>query len=174
VEYISNFDKGLAAQIQRLPPWTGPLMRWVSVLGEPEIVLAVGFGGFLSSIRHGQPVVSKALIYGTVAFCLAILLKTLLRRGRPDNLKIQTLGIKSYSFPSGHAFGTVIFYGLLAILAIKFVAWPLNLIISLLIGSIIVLVGVSRVYLRAHYPSDVVGGWLLGGLALLVISRLSF
>jgi undecaprenyl-diphosphatase len=77
--------------------------------------------------------------------------------------------IKSYSFPSGHAYGGMVIYGLLAYLAYKHLPHPWNLLSALLLGMLIIVIGVSRVYLGAHFPSDVAVGWLLGAITLALI-----
>jgi membrane-associated phospholipid phosphatase len=116
----------------------------------------------------------RVLVYAVVAFIVNNLVKLLLHRSRPHGLVIKNLGVKSYSFPSGHAFGTVIFYGEFAILAVKYWGHPLNLITAGIIWALIFMIGISRVYLGAHYPSDVLAGWLLGGISLVVINSLAF
>jgi len=67
------------------------------------------------------------------------------------------------SFPSGHAVQTVVFYGLVALLALE---WPpLARRRGLVLGgtaAVVALVGYTRVYLGNHWPTDVLGGWLLG------------
>jgi membrane-associated phospholipid phosphatase len=84
---------------------------------------------------------------------------------------VAHMRIHSYSFPSGHSFGATVFYGLLAYLAWSRLPHPWNLLVVLLLVLLIILVGLSRVYLGAHFPSDVVVGWLLGGLSLFVIIK---
>ena len=68
----------------------------------------------------------------------------------------------SYSFPSGHAAGSMILYGtlifLIPVIIQKKVFRPL---IQILLAFIIVSVGISRIYLGVHFPSDILGGFLL-------------
>jgi membrane-associated phospholipid phosphatase len=174
VESLRRFDNWLTEAIQGLPAAWRPLMAGATFLGEPLIVVAVGFTGFVSAIERGQSNVQHAFFYGALAFGINTMLKLSLHRRRPDDLRITTLGVRSYSFPSGHAFGTVIFYGLFAYLDYTYLNPPWNLVIAALLVGLIGLIGVSRVYLKAHYPSDVVGGWLLGLVSLLLIIELAF
>ena len=92
------------------------------------------------------------------------LLKTYFNRPRPSNALLHTWGL---SFPSGHAMLGVIFYGSLAWLLashLKRPAWA----VPLLVWP--VLIGVTRVYLHAHYATDVLAGFA-GGAAWLVVYR---
>jgi undecaprenyl-diphosphatase len=94
-------------------------------------------------------------------------LKRLFARQRPVGQLLEEA--KNFSFPSGHALMSVTFYGLMAYIAWhsvknKTVKW---IIIVLLIGWII-LIGLSRLYLRRHYYSDVAAGFAMGFLWLVI------
>lgn len=92
---------------------------------------------------------------------LMSLLKNLLARRRPPDPMVD--GIMNYGFPSGHAFMSVAFYGLLIVLAAKGIRrpWLKYALISLLI-LLIALIGFSRIYLKVHYATDVVAGFCIG------------
>lgn len=89
------------------------------------------------------------------------LLKLLFRRARP--LIDPAIGALGYSLPSGHAMGAMIFYGFLAYLLIRS---QRRLVVKLLMGGVlagfILMIGISRIYLQAHYASDVLAGFLAG------------
>jgi len=90
---------------------------------------------------------------------LNVLMKYAFHRARPsfDN---PLFALSSYSFPSGHAAGATLFYGVLAAMLVsKIDAWRLRVIIVLTALALILLVGLSRIYLGAHYLSDVLGGF---------------
>ncbi|MBX4197410.1 phosphatase PAP2 family protein [Candidatus Saccharibacteria bacterium] len=174
LDSLRRIDYRLTETIQGWPPSWRPIMGGLTFLGEPLIVLAIGFTGFISAVQRSESRVQHAFFYGTLAFGINTLLKLLLHRRRPNDLRITTLGVRSYSFPSGHAFGTVIFYGLFAYLDYKYLNKTWHLVVTGLLIGIIGLIGISRVYLKAHYPSDVIGGWLLGLISLVVIIELAF
>lgn len=71
----------------------------------------------------------------------------------------------SFGLPSGHAQNAVIVWGMLALWVRKTWAWVLAIIM-------IVLIGLSRIYLGVHFPTDVLAGWLLGILLLLAYAAL--
>jgi undecaprenyl-diphosphatase len=98
------------------------------------------------------------------------LLKFSFRRPRP--LLFPHPAIHSYSFPSGHAFATLCLLAILLDLLWRHLpAWG-RLVVGIIAGLLALGIGLSRVYLGVHYPSDVVGGWLaalawLGAVAAL-------
>ncbi len=98
---------------------------------------------------------------------LTRLLKALFERTRPlhDHALANEAG---YSFPSGHSSGSILVYGLLAYLALRFLpaAWRLPAV--LLAVATAFGVGCSRLFLLVHWPSDVVAGFVAGGTWLVV------
>lgn len=171
---LEDFDKRGAGIVRSLPDGVRPLMEAFTFLGEPVVVGATATAGFISAVVREQAAIQKAFILGAVAFSVNTLLKLVLRRRRPYGRIVMTLGVNSYSFPSGHAFGSVIFYGLLAILDARYLARPWNILTAFFIWLLVGLIGLSRIYLRYHYPSDVLAGWALGGLSLLAVYLLAF
>jgi membrane-associated phospholipid phosphatase len=98
---------------------------------------------------------------------LTKLLKHLYGRGRPSiNPEIDAIG---YSFPSGHSMGSLIFYGFIAYLIVRFARKPLTKWIAIFVaGFLVVWIGFTRIYLGAHFPSDVLAGHLAGAIWLLI------
>lgn len=92
---------------------------------------------------------------------LTLLLKYLYERNRPSiDPAIDAVG---FSFPSGHSVGALIFYGFIIFFIIRsgrnsILKWSS----SIGIGLLIVLIGISRIYLGAHFPSDVIAGYIAG------------
>ena len=98
---------------------------------------------------------------------LTLLLKNLYERQRPSiNPEIDAIG---FSFPSGHSMGSVIFYGFVMYLVLRSRKSELfkGLAISMM-GVLVVLIGISRIYLGAHFPSDVLAGFIAGAIWLIL------
>ena len=98
---------------------------------------------------------------GLGGFIINYVMKLSFHRLRPPNPLIKKL--ENFSFPSGHATGAFIFYGLLT-----YLIWKTDIpkLYKFLIASVLIifsiLIGFSRIYLRVHYPSDVVAGFCIG------------
>jgi membrane-associated phospholipid phosphatase len=140
----------------------------ISLLGSGLVMAALGLlAAMLLAIRR-----CWLLFFGWVAAfggagVLDALLKHIIRRPRPP-YAAAVLQSNSFSFPSGHAMGSLIGYGMLAYLLVVFWAdrWQMRLAILSTAALLILAIGVSRLYLGVHYFSDVVGGYAAGALWL--------
>jgi len=119
--------------------------------------------------QHSERRIVYALGTGVLAMGANMVLKHYIHRTRPDTLYVSNMFFKSSSFPSGHAFGAAVLYGLLGYLASTHLPGAWHIAVPILLGIFALLIGVSRVYLGAHYPTDVLAGWLLGVLATAII-----
>jgi undecaprenyl-diphosphatase len=150
--------------LPRGPRWLVEAGRDITALGSPTIVVLMitAVAGYLALKRQ-----FNSLIFAIVAASSGGLFTTLLKRHferpRPafgDELFAKPL---TSSFPSGHSMLSAVVYLLLgAMLAKSEPRWPVKL---YFVGTAIVLtglVGMSRVYLGVHYPSDVLAGWTAG------------
>ena len=96
---------------------------------------------------------------------LSSILKFLIARPRPEGFLLEGYSRPTdFSFPSGHVVFYVVFFGLVAVYA-RYLPNLTSLgrnILFTISGLLIGLVGLSRVYLGVHWPTDVIGGYLLG------------
>lgn len=99
----------------------------------------------------------RAALAMLVAQFIVMVMKDYFGQPRPFQIdpRILSDGEWGLSFPSGHAQGAMVYYGLIAAVVAR--RW-----VTVLLGIIIFLVGFSRAYLGVHYPHDVVAGWVLG------------
>lgn len=100
-----------------------------------------------------------------------IVLKNFFLRPRPNELRlIEETG---YSFPSGHAMASTAFYGLLIYIAHEKIENKiLRNTICIMLGLLILLISVSRIYVGVHYTSDVIAGTCFSIAYLILITRL--
>ncbi|WP_376874688.1 phosphatase PAP2 family protein [Albirhodobacter sp. R86504] len=145
----------------RGPIWTETVLRDLTGLGGVTVLTLTVLGSSALFMRMGHSALASRIIAAVViGQILSNGLKALFARPRPDLVPHGTL-VTSASFPSGHSMMAVVVWLSLA-LAIARVAPELR---RALIGAALTLsalVGVSRVALGVHWPSDVLGGWALG------------
>ena len=122
--------------------------------------------------REAVLILAGALLAATSAVFKAIIDRP---RPSPDLITVFSQA-DTGSFPSGHSFFTFVTFGLVAYLAVtRSRNGILRTSILVLTIALILLVGISRIYLGAHWPSDVLGGYLAGGVfltALIWIDRI--
>lgn len=104
-----------------------------------------------------------------VIIILNIILKNIYSRPRPEFMLIDEYG---YSFPSGHAMVSMAFYGLFIYILfhVNINKW-LKYISSFLIFILIMMIGLSRIYLHVHYFSDVIAGFAVSVIYLIVFTK---
>ena len=162
---IQSINSPIFAGLMYLISWPGfsPQSFILSVL----IVLAIYLFGL-------QWEAIMALVAALLPPIVNVIVKDYIRRPRPTIDLVRVLGVlNSYSFPSGHVMFYVGFYGFLWFLVYTLLkrSWRRTLLLIFL-GALIALVGISRIYLGQHWPSDVLGAYLLGGLTLVAILQL--
>lgn len=166
---ISKFDETTNKLISNLPTGLRPFFELISYIGHPITTSSIGFLIVVYGLLKHKPTI---VISGTLVWLVLIVsttTKNIIERTRPLTEYVAGMHFHSYSFPSGHTAGSTIAFGLLAYYCYHLLSSPLNYITLAIFTSIILLVGVSRVYLGAHYPSDVIGGWILGGVVLCTV-----
>jgi undecaprenyl-diphosphatase len=142
--------------------------RIFTFLGEPTVLVGAGFlmAGWLWHRGRGRFAVALLVVI-LVGRGLAEAQKYWIARARPT-LEPHLVIVKTSSFPSGHATSSMIFYLTLAV-ALAPPPWRRTAAAGAVLLSL--LVGLSRVMLGVHWPSDVVGGWSFGLLWVLVTLR---
>lgn len=168
-ESIYKFDQLLIQYVVSWPSWLHAPFTVISFIGQPIITIGICILLCIYSFSRSN---SRLFLAGFVALTtmgIANIIKLSIGRDRPATEYATTMFIKSFSFPSGHTVGSTVVFGLLAYLAWKYLPQPWASIITIILVLIIVLVGLSRIYLGAHYPSDVIAGWIIGAIGLSII-----
>lgn len=167
---INRFDQSVTQWVASFfGQSTRPFFEFMTMLGDPISITLITIAVVAAAIytSNVRLVISGLVIPATVV--IGALLKLAFERARPVTEYALNMKLKTFSFPSGHSSGSMIAFGLLAYLAFVKLPAPFNFIVGGLLALIPIFVGISRVYLGAHFPSDVVAGWLLGLVALVII-----
>ncbi len=171
-EHVNEMDSAIIAWIQNMEhPILTQIAVGLSFIGSRDPVILLTIIVIVLSYRLLKHRMEIVLLIGVVlgSSILNLLLKLGFQRARPDLHRL--VEITGYSFPSGHSMAAFSFYGVLAYLLWRHIPsntgrWMLVIIATVMILSI----GISRIYLGVHYPSDILGGYLAActWLALLV------
>lgn len=167
--FFHLFDEAGIRLISRVPDWMVPFMHFFSTIGHPftTISVLICIGIYSLAVQNIRLIVSTCAMGGV--FILNSVFKIIIGRERRSNDYVESMVLDTFSFPSGHTAGSTLAFGLLAYVLFHILPQPFGIISCILLGIIVVGVGVSRIYLGAHYPTDVAAGWLLGLLGLAVV-----
>jgi membrane-associated phospholipid phosphatase len=168
-----DWDLDFAARIQSINvPGFGTLMIWVSRLGSGWVPTAlVGSTGLAMMAARFRLEGTICIIGVTLGAALNRLLKDIIGRPRPVDMLVNVITqYRHESFPSGHVVFFIEYFGFLFFLAYVLLRrGRLRRGAFVFLGLLIALVGVSRIYMGAHWPSDVVGAYLAGGIWLMLM-----
>lgn len=141
--------------------WLTNIMLFLSLLGNEVIIFgSVVVFIFLTLKKHHREtfIFSILLLMGAT---LTTWLKILYKIPRPFVLTM--VKENSYSYPSGHALNSILFYGTISFFVYHFTRNKMtSTLFSTLSVILIILIGISRIYLGAHHPSDVLAGFIVG------------
>ena len=169
-EYL---DIHISEEIQEnQTPNLNTLMIWISGLGRtPVSVVMVVLSAFFFYFLHLKK--EAVLILSTLlSGILGLGLKMLINRPRPSKDLVVLLEETKYqSFPSGHVLFYTVFFGalILIILRLKKIKYKVKIFLTTVCLSIIFFGAISRVYLGAHWFTDVLGGFILGVFCVLIM-----
>ncbi len=163
---VFSFDRSLLLWIHQFAnPQLDGLMLFITALGDPAMVVTV----FVSTIawlgmkrRYTDGIRFTIACVGGVV--LNQVMKLFFAKPRPE-LWTRLISETSFSFPSGHAVGSMVVYGFIGyILAREFPIYKRY--IYAITSSLIIAIGFSRLYLGVHYPTDIIAGYGVGILWL--------
>ncbi|MBD1827889.1 phosphatase PAP2 family protein [Microcoleus vaginatus GB1-A2] len=156
------FDTSILLALRQLhTPLGDRVMLGFTFLGEPNLLLVICLIlGIVLLARNHRSESATIAFAGAGAIGLNLLLKKLFARDRPQ-LWERVVDVRFYSFPSGHAMISMVIYGLLGyFLATRFPkqGWFIYSLTVVLVAAI----GLSRLYLGVHWPTDVIAGYTAG------------
>jgi undecaprenyl-diphosphatase len=165
-----NFDNSISSFIHNFnTPVLTSIMKFFTFIGSGAVIAVIVVLMmilFYNVLKHRtELILFMGILVGSAL--LNVLLKTIFHRARPIINRI--IDVNGYSFPSGHAMAAFTLYGILTFLLWKHTPsyWGRSLLI-LCSAFMIIMIGVSRIYLGVHYPSDVIGGFLASGSWLIL------
>ncbi|MBC7949091.1 MAG: phosphatase PAP2 family protein [Chitinophagaceae bacterium] len=161
------------AVFNALTRWTSPamnrIMLFITLLGKHQFLIPANLLliAYFLFVRHYTWFSIRVVAIGLSSTALMFLLKSLFKRKRP--LEPLLHAVRGLSFPSGHAIIAVTFYGLIIYIIDHTIDinW-IRVTLTALLVILILLIGFSRVYLRVHYASDVLAGFIIGLLWLYI------
>ena len=168
-------DLYLAGALQKVTaaPWEWT-METVTFIGRAPLLIAFALPMVAWFLWKRKRAEALTLSMGLLSFAVTPGLKVLVDRPRPSDDLVTVWGnYGGLGFPSGHAFDAMVLFGLLFYLAPLLVSFkPAVHMVRVSSLSLILLIGISRVYLGAHWPSDVLGGFMYGAIALVFLTHL--
>jgi membrane-associated phospholipid phosphatase len=152
------------------------IMEWVSFLTGDWRAVVLAVGGSIVIWRCLGKWEAGLVLTTWLISPIHSVVKLMVNRPRPTPDLVRVFRDEpGYSFPSGHAFFAVVFWGFLTYLALtRLRSRSLRVLASSGSTVMILLTGASRVYLGAHWPSDVLGGYILGALFLTGVTWLDW
>ena len=168
---LTRFDLALTTWIRgHTTPLGDRIFLAVSAVGSPTAMAVMAAAGALMLLVRRKWLVLTAWVAAFAgAAVLTVILKNVIQRPRPVDAASFLYGT-SFSFPSGHALGSLVGYGMLAYVIgstrIESVRGRVRLAVATVV--LVLAMGISRLYLGVHYFSDVVAGYAVGILWLSV------
>ena len=168
---VWKYDRLFTSAVVLLPATLQPLSSKLGKVTLPSIwatfVLLVC--GVLTINDHEQLALTGIIIIASIP--IGTILKLLVRRSRPKTIYAQNMKIKSYSFPSSHTYAATVAGGYMILVITTLLVPPISLVLSVIYAALIVAIGISRIHVGAHYPTDVTAGWILGAAVLYAITQ---
>ncbi len=171
---VLPFDLKSYEELQeQASPLFDRLMKGVSDLGDQAFAVALTAIAMVTFALRHKWLEAIFMLATTSSVLLTFVLKDLIQRTRPFPLTQNATGliqsINEYSYPSGHVLFFVVFFGFFAYLAWMHFAGRVRVIVITICVALIVLIGPSRVFLGAHWASDVAGSYIIGAIWLFVL-----
>lgn len=155
-------------------PLLNVLARWSTFMGNSPILILLAAAAAIFAWAHRRETAAIFIMLSILSLPLNMLIKAIVRRKRPEPEHVdvvQHLPRWGFSFPSGHSMGATAVYGTIAFFVLLYVTeyWTKNVVATSL-GLLPVCVALSRVYVGAHWMSDVVAGIASGMIVVVALA----
>ena len=140
--------------------------RVITRFADEEILILIALTcvAFIKNRRIGLSIAINLTSVGLINY----ILKEIVKRPRPP-IEFRMVQESSYSFPSGHAMASLAFYGLIIYYLFKYIKnYKVKIISGVALGLLIFLIGLSRIYLGVHFASDVIAGFLISCIYIII------
>jgi undecaprenyl-diphosphatase len=172
---LGSFDDGISKFVQSFRNDTlTSFFTFITNLGDRNayITITVVLGGFLWFRFKNWKFTVQTVSVLLLATLSNIAIKNLIHRARP--LTEHLVDVNTLSYPSGHSMSAMAFYGFLVYLSLTSnMARLLKICLSTLLIILVCSIGLSRIYLGVHFPSDVAAGFM-GGLIWVTLCAITF
>lgn len=146
-----------------------PIMEAFSALGTVPVLLVILL--VIVAFAPGRRPGWCCVINVALAAVLNVILKLLVQRPRPEGFRL--VAETGFSFPSGHSMVAMATFGLIIWFVWRYETDArMRLLLTLAFGFVILMIGISRIYLGVHYASDVIGGFCASAIWLAMYTRL--
>ena len=164
------FDRTVLLWIHdTFPDWLDGPMRLVTALGNVYVVVPLLAVAVFVFYRGGRRLSAVLLVVSTGgSIVLTTVLKGVFQRTRPELIE-SGYQASFYSFPSGHATVAVGFYGMLTVILAYRLRGAARWAVAFCGLLVVLLIGLSRLYLGVHYPTDILAGYLSALLWLVCV-----
>lgn len=161
--WLQPFDDMVTQLVRSGYPSMNSFFLWITQFGNAITVIILMLA-VLFILMRGKKYMQAIWLTANIVLLSGIanpLLKLFFSRERPtlEHLVTET----SFSFPSGHAVTSMVLYGTIIFILPEIIdGKKIVRVLQVILGVLILLIGVSRIYLGVHFPTDIVGGYSLG------------
>ncbi len=172
---LTQFDDVVSTHIVSLrSDGLTSFLIFVTHLGDKTayIIIAILMAVYSYIKKHRWKFILQTTLVLLLSTAANVVLKRIINRPRPDWERL--IAVDTLSYPSGHSMSAMAFYGFLIYLCVRYemTMW-VRIVTVTSLALLILLIGVSRIYLGVHFPSDVVAGYI-GGLIWVTFCAIVF
>lgn len=175
-EPLENLDQSVAGDLHRVAEGRSGMVGFLEIVAtvfSPNVFRLVIFGVVVWLwVKGARRVAVWATLTIAVGSLLAVVLKLLVARARPE-LPDPVASAGGYSFPSGHALGSMLGVGVLILIFLPVLSRGGRIAAYAVGAAVVLLIGYDRIALGVHFVSDVIAGWVVA-LAVLAGTSVAF